>query len=175
MTALLEAIRAEVLLILTPYDGTHFFVKRAKAPDALLSSDLPRRTADAQDARLRLTQAGFEATVSEGLLSIGLGEPALERFLPAAPPEAISFPDQPSLEGAYALYRLLAAHQDAGLCDRTLVYDYLKAEEQGLDAIVRLIPSLQGRCAACLRKREPLPDRLILRLSLILKQRSDTI
>lgn len=176
MQPALTLIREDLNRRLSPLVSAPFFMKRAKAREMLLVTDLPLRASGVGQEAQGLLGDGYTAKTEGGLMQIGLSPSGLRRFLPDPLDEALeqlSFPAQQTLEPAYQLLRLLISHPLGDEAPSPLHYDYLKSEELGMAALQTAIPRIAEQCALLLRLGKPLPARLIPRLYLI--QRSDTL
>ena len=144
--------------------GEHGFLRLYGQDTHLFVSDIPRRVSADELTLVRhvLLANGFTETLNSGdLLLIDL-QPArwkalLEAFKPVAP---ATFPQNETLQGVYALSRLLKRHPAALEAQpMELLRAALKryAEKDGLQT---LAPQLHTRCAELLRQGKALPSAL---------------
>lgn len=169
----LDAVRERVNEALSPIAREKYFLRRSEGADSLLVTDIAKRSVPSDVAVSALIEADFAVKHEGGLIYIGLTDAMLKRLLPKDTRPPPPFPKNASLLPAYELIRLLIARGRAEYGGLDIIYDYLKHEELGADALISRMSDLTRRCAALIRQRKLLPTALIARIRPILTQRSD--
>ena len=147
----LDALRSEARAAM----GQTGFLRRDGTAAALFISDYPLRAADADAAKSRLAQSGFETSAARGLGRVDPSAARWRALIASVPPVKLRESGDDLLPLASVARRLLKTDtppESQPLYPIRLTLIYLEAKEYD-----RLFALISPALAECLRLREPLP------------------